>query len=89
MRKTFYIIYIIFGIVTFLGAIQGMITDDIALFGVSMFCSIFSFLIGFIAEPRPRETEADIKHDDRCQSWGVGMLLIVTLAGVMTVFMGI
>ncbi len=89
MRKTFHIIYIIFGIISFAAAIQGMLTEDMIIFGLSMYCSIFAFLVAFMAEPRPRETEQDRKHDDRCQSWGVGMLLIVTIAGAMTVFMGI
>ena len=85
LRKTFYVIYIILGTVSFLGAIQGMLVQDMKLVGLGAFCSIFSFLIGFIAEPRTRETDSDKKHDERCQSWGVGMLIIVLMAAAMLV----
>jgi hypothetical protein len=78
MRKIVYIVYIIVGSISFLGCIQGMFQEDMKLLGLASYCMFFSFITAFIAEERE-----DKKHDTRCQSWGIGMLLLVTVAGAM------
>jgi O-antigen/teichoic acid export membrane protein len=78
MRKILYVVYIIVGSISFLGCIQAMFQQDMKLLGLAAFSMFSSFIIAFIAERRE-----DKKHDARCQSWGIGMLLLVTLAAGM------
>jgi hypothetical protein len=78
MRKIIYVVYIIVGSISFLGCIQGMFQEDMILLGLAAFSMFSSFIIAFIAEERE-----DKKHDARCQSWGTGMLLLVTIAAAM------
>lgn len=78
MRKILHVSNIIIGTICFAGCIQAMFQEDMVLLGLATFCMLSAFLIAFIAEPRKDE-----KYDARCQSWGVGMLLLVTIAGAM------
>lgn len=82
MRKTVYVIYLIFGSISFMACIQAMFQEDMKMLGLAAFCMFFSFITAFIAEKRE-----DKKHDARCQSWGVGMLLLVTVAAGMLLVM--
>ena len=87
MRKFIHRIYVVFGVICFFIAFTAAIQEDMMLFGLGMFCSLFSFLTAFIAEPRQRETEQERKHDDKCQTWGVGMMTLLTVAAVIVVMM--
>jgi len=86
MRKISYVTYLVFGIISFLAMIQSVIKQDMKLFGIACFVTFFCLLIAFIAEPRTRETDSDKKHDDKCQSWGLGMLMLITITALLAVF---
>jgi len=83
MRKISYVTYIVFGSISFLAMVLSAIKQDMKLFGLSCFVTFFCLLIAFVAEPRIRETNADRKHDEKCQSWGIGMLLIITMTALL------
>ena len=76
-----------FGIISFLTAILGFLKEDMVLCGVGIFCSLFAFMVAFITEPRSRKTNEDKKYDNRCQSWGTGMLLLIAISAALVIFM--
>lgn len=85
MRKTIYILYMIFGTVTFLATIQGLFQEDMTLAGLGMYCTVSCLLVALIAEPRSRDTDENKKHDEKTQTAGSIMLLIVTVVAAMLV----
>ena len=78
MRKFMYVIYVLFGIICFFGCLTAAFREDMLMLGLSTFSMFFCFITAFIAEEREEK-----KHDERCQSWGIGMLILVTAVGAM------
>ena len=84
MRKILYVVYLALGIITFLIMVYAAIfKQDMKLFGLSCFVTFFSLLTAFIAEPRPGTTYIERKHDEKCQSYGIGMLMLVTITAAI------
>jgi magnesium-transporting ATPase (P-type) len=84
MRKISYVLYIVLGSIGFICMVYAAIfKQDMKLFGLSCFMTFFSFLTAFIAEPRPTNTYVERHHDERCQSWGIGMLMLVTITAAI------
>ncbi len=82
MQKLF---YYLFGIITCITGGMGIYylvnpseATSLATIGVLLGECIVSFVLFVMLEPRPRKTEAQIRHDDRIKTQGLTTLLLLT-----------
>lgn len=87
------VLYYFFGISTFVSGVMGIYyiiyPSEIPSMGtiVALLVEcIFSFILYIMLEPRPRKTEAQIKHDERIKNQGFTTILLLAAAIMIILF---
>lgn len=86
MQKIFYYLLGLISVITGLAFIYNFFTGNfedlrfLAMLGIEC---CFSTVLFIMLEPRPRKTEAQIRHDDRIKSQGLGILVLVTISTIL------
>lgn len=88
IRRFFYRFCITLTVICFAATVAAVVNDDITCFALGAFETMSFLLFGFIVQPRPLDTEEDIKVDERCQLYGVIGLNLIVLMGAALVIWG-
>ena len=90
MQKLF---YYIFGIITCITGVMGIYylvnpseAESMATIAVLLGECIVSFVLYVMLEPRPRNTQAQIRHDDRIKSQGLTTMLLMAALVTIVLF---